>query len=910
MPISNLRSFHTTSARHEGRFPLVSGAASRYRYSSSINACVSLVSALVAIGSVSCSSAPESPSNGPLATSLSPENASAPSSTPSGTTGTPVTCSVSLIATLVFHASQHIDGTATFTKPIPFAIPASIPITVGASKNGQASLAFSKEGGSTVTCSYTLKNAASSFSLTSCDNGDAAGASESATNFVLQIQNADHGAGTTGSEIQIGLTLRAPDGSVCAGSNACFQSYTCQSGTCTGSNPITCAALDQCHVAGSCDPSTGVCSNPAALDNTPCNDGNACHLDDTCQSGVCLPGSTIQCAASDQCHVQGTCDPATGTCSNPLAFDGTACNDGNSCDINDTCLAGVCVSGGTVQCVAQDQCHQPGVCDQSTGQCSNPVVADGTPCSDGNACHLDDTCQSGVCTAGVTFSCDTGQSCSFTPQACVPQTCATLGLNCGPAGDGCSGQLDCGQTCPANQVCGGGGTPGVCGPITSCTGLCQQQAACPGTATTTVSGTVFAPNGKDPIYNALVYVPNGPVQPFAPNVACQQCGDEVSGSPLVSTHSLADGTFTLTNVPAGTDIPIVIQLGRWRRQLSLSSVTACTDNTEPGAFFRLPANKSEGDIPLMSLVTGTVDALECVLRKIGISDSEFTAPSGTGRVQIYVGNGASVPGAPGETALYSNQTTINKYDMTILSCEGQPMAKTAAQQQVLLNYANAGGRVFATHYNYTWLYQNVSFAGTATWAPEQADPPSPLTAIVDMTNPQGASLAAWLTAVGASTTPGEISLTDARHDFNAVNAAEATRWLYWLSGTQQFPLHYTFDTPVGAPPTQQCGRVLYSDFHVDAATDSPGYAFPSECDTAPMTPQEHMLEFMIFDLSSCVSAAPPATCIPRTCAQQNISCGPAGDGCGNVLDCGSCQSPLTCGGGSVHGVCGNPYCSR
>ncbi len=34
------------------------------------------------------------------------------------------------------------------------------------------------------------------------------------------------------------------------------------------------------------------------------------------------------------------------------------------------------------------------------------------------------------------------------------------------------------------------------------------------------------------------------------------------------------------------------------------------------------------------------------------------------------------------------------------------------------------------------------------------------------------------------------------------------------------PMHYTFDTPVGAAPANQCGRVLYDDFHVeDAATD-------------------------------------------------------------------------------------------
>src|SRR5579884_3181646 len=44
---------------------------------------------------------------------------------------------------------------------------------------------------------------------------------------------------------------------------------------------------------------------------------------------------------------------------------------------------------------------------------------------------------------------------------CVPATCASLGLDCGPAGDGCGGTLQCG-TCRAPAFCGGGGF-GKCG---------------------------------------------------------------------------------------------------------------------------------------------------------------------------------------------------------------------------------------------------------------------------------------------------------------------------------------------------------------------------------------------------------------------------------------------------------------
>jgi hypothetical protein len=78
--------------------------------------------------------------------------------------------------------------------------------------------------------------------------------------------------------------------------------------------------------------------------------------------------------------------------------------------------------------------------------------------------------------------------------------------------------------------------------------------------------------------------------------------------------------------------------------------------------------------------------------------------------------------------------------------------------------------------------------------------------------------------------------------------------------------------------------------------------FPAECDSNPMTPQETILEFMLFDLTACVQPYTPL-CTTRTCNEQGIQCGPAGDGCGGTLDCGTCQSGETCGGGGA-GKCG------
>lgn len=115
----------------------------------------------------------------------------------------------------------------------------------------------------------------------------------------------------------------------------------------------------------------------------------------------------------------------------------------------------------------------------------------------------------------------------------------------------------------------------------ACTGLCLQQVQCASNGTTSISGTVYAPNGTDPVANALVYVPNGGPAPdygvvaMAPGAA--NGGPTVTGSPLVSTTTAATGTFTLPNMPVGTDIPLLIQVGKWQRMATIANVAECTN---------------------------------------------------------------------------------------------------------------------------------------------------------------------------------------------------------------------------------------------------------------------------------------------------------------------------------------------
>ena len=392
--------------------------------------------------------------------------------------------------------------------------------------------------------------------------------------------------------------------------------------------------------------------------------------------------------------------------------------------------------------------------------------------------------------------------------------------------------------------------------LPACTGLCLQQVACPTGTSTTISGTVYAPNGDDPIPNVTVYIPNAPVAAMSAGVSCPVPGQVPSGSPLVGTFTAVDGSFTLTDAPVGTNIPIVITAGKWRRQVVVPGTVAC-GNTR--FDIRFPRNQAEGDIPRFAVSTGNADQVECVLRKVGINDAEFTDPSGGGRVQFYTGTykaGAKIDAAtPTADSLMGDADTLNSYDVLMLPCEGGEHTEMAGQLANLVSYANAGGRVYGSHFAYEWFWHNPPFNTVANWTGSTIGPNN-ATATVNQGFSTGANLAQWLQLVKASTTLGQIDLSAIKFDTNGVNPPTQV-WLN-LNSAGNPVMQFTFDTPVGAT-SGQCGRVLFNEYHVENNGLSNGETFPAECSTAAMTPQEKLLEYSLFDLSNNGS---PATMTP------------------------------------------------
>lgn len=436
---------------------------------------------------------------------------------------------------------------------------------------------------------------------------------------------------------------------------------------------------------------------------------------------------------------------------------------------------------------------------------------------------------------------------------------------------------------------GGSGAGIGAGEGGGCVGLECQKVVCEGGAKTTVSGTVYEPAGKLPLYNVIVYVPNAPLDPIPDGASCDRCGVTLSGAPIATALTDTAGRFVLEDVPVGEDIPLVVQIGKWRRQLLLPKVEACVDNPTEDGTIRLPRNKSEGHIPKIALSTGGLDVLECLLYKMGIDAAEFTPETGDGRVNLFAGraiegdsatsryrdglNGGAAFSA--STELWSSLDSLLRYDMVILSCEGADFAgdKPEASRQAMFDYASAGGRVFASHWQNYWLRSGPGrFPETADWE-EESDPDDGLPVHVDTTFPKGEALRDWLVNVGASTVPGQIEINDPQHWVNSVNPEIATRWLYNerddAHGARPGVKYFTFNTPIGVPEEAQCGRFVYTDIHV-AAQDVPGVPFPSGCtddegEVHDLSPQEKALLFMLFDLSACIAPddEPPPVPVPR-----------------------------------------------
>jgi hypothetical protein len=202
----------------------------------------------------------------------------------------------------------------------------------------------------------------------------------------------------------------------------------------------------------------------------------------------------------------------------------------------------------------------------------------------------------------------------------------------------------------------------------------------------------------------------------------------------------------------------------------------------------------------------------------------------------------------------------------IFSCEGDqyPETKPQSAMDAVKAYADLGGRVFMSHWHNIWIEGSTQgggkqkpavWPGIATWS-NGGNTPDPVTDIIDETNnSKGASFATWMLNVMGSTTRDQVTVNNGRTTVSSVDTVKAERWTYYQNGNNQEPQNFQFTTPNEVDIGSRCGKVAFSDMHVSGdSKSSPGTAFPTQCSTSPLTPQEKALAFMLFDLSSCVGS--------------------------------------------------------
>lgn len=171
------------------------------------------------------------------------------------------------------------------------------------------------------------------------------------------------------------------------------------------------------------DSNRNFCHDACDCTAEKCDDGNPCTVDGCGNFAQCVH-EPFDCGDGDPCTTD-VCDPLVGCVSSPVGcsgaqecpdVEGMPCDDGNPCNNNDICTAGVCF-GDEPDCDDGNPCTQD-ICAQ-TG-CVSTNLSNGTSCGDG-----DQVCIAGACILPAS-SCNSDADCNTGTDLCQMYACQAV----------------------------------------------------------------------------------------------------------------------------------------------------------------------------------------------------------------------------------------------------------------------------------------------------------------------------------------------------------------------------------------------------------------------------------------------------------------------------------------------------
>lgn len=220
----------------------------------------------------------------------------------------------------------------------------------------------------------------------------------------------------------------------------------------SGQGEICEVATAECRLDKVCDGTHIDCPQnfPIAPNQTPCNDGLYCTVNDQCSSGVC-GGSARDCSDAFGCTVD-SCDDDLNTClhtssdlycenhppagSDPRCIGASSCQPGPQTSPSGCLFEPVNTPNAVICREAEDQCDAIEYCQTDSVFCPpDATLPDETECDDGDS----NECTEGVCESGqcVVYDVPDGELCE---------------IDCGNGGDeGTCLYGDC--ACPCNGTC-------------------------------------------------------------------------------------------------------------------------------------------------------------------------------------------------------------------------------------------------------------------------------------------------------------------------------------------------------------------------------------------------------------------------------------------------------------------------